>query len=81
MDTGRGSFERFDDTTEIEGLREKHPNSKGIFRVGEVLYLRGSRFRVKGISPFGIKLKLLKDLDGASVIGTRLRGPNEDSRD
>ncbi|GEM_PF-1586411 len=61
MDTGTGRFvplPDLDDET-VDTMRKKHPKSKGIFTVGEVLEIRGSRFRVKDISPFGIKLKLL----------------------
>jgi len=45
---------------ELEKKREKYSESKGVFTVGEELEIRGSRFLVKDISPFGIKLKLLK---------------------
>ena len=62
MDTGEGRFERLPDLqpTTVEKARKHHPSSKGIFTVGEELEIRGSRFKVKDISPFGIKLKLLK---------------------
>ena len=60
MDTGEGRFEHFDSLEELEDLRKKHPKSKGVFTVGEELQIKGSFFRVKDISPFGIKLKLLK---------------------
>jgi hypothetical protein len=66
MDTGEGRFEQveFKDLEEkhrrLEEMREKYPNSKGVFTVGEEIEIRGSRFKVKDISPFGIKLKLLK---------------------
>jgi len=61
MDTGEGRFEMFHPLfEEKEGLRKKYPKSKGVFTVGEELEIRGSRFRVVDISPFGIKLKLLQ---------------------
>ncbi len=60
MDTGEGRFEQFTNDKELEKLRKKYPNSKGIFEVGKELEIEGSRFIVKDISPFGIKLKLLK---------------------
>lgn len=60
MDTGEGNFKRFNNLEELEELRHKYPKSKGVFTVGEELEIRGSKFRVKYISPFGIKLKLLK---------------------
>lgn len=60
MDTGNGRFEGFESLDQLNELREKYPKSKGIFTVGEELEIKGSKFRVKEISPFGIKLKLLK---------------------
>ena len=66
MDNGKGVFKeiRFAEMTEkqrqIEKMREKYPKAKGIFEVGEKLVIRGSLFQVKDISPFGIKLKLLR---------------------
>jgi len=60
MDTGEGRFERMRDCREELPMRLKYPKSKGVFEVGEEIEIRGSRFRVKDISPFGIKLKLLK---------------------
>ena len=59
MDTGEGRFEKFFDPVEEEQLRKKYPKSKGVFTEGEELEIRGSKFRVIDISPFGIKLKLL----------------------
>ena len=62
MDTGEGNFvpmERIDWEYEM-GMRAKYPKSKGIFSVGEELEIKGSKFRVKKITPFGIMLKLLK---------------------
>ena len=62
MDTGEGKF------VELESLEEEYlnykrslfPNAKGIFKTGEIIEIRGSRFRVKSITPFGIRLKLLR---------------------
>ena len=62
MDSGEGKFvpmERTDWEYEMD-MRAKYPKSKGIFSVGEELEIRGSKFRVKKITPFGIMLKLLK---------------------
>ena len=61
MDTGEGRFEIFKENAldALEELKAKFPKSKGVFTVGEELEIRGSKFRVKEISPFGIKLKLL----------------------
>ena len=63
MDSGEGRFVQFADISQLEALREQYPKSKGIFTVGEELEIKGSRFIVKDISPFGIKLKLLKQED------------------
>lgn len=60
MDTGEGRFEHFKSLSELPELQAKYPKSKGVFTVGEELEIRGSLFIVKDISPFGIKLKLLK---------------------
>ena len=66
MDTGEGRFEQFSSKDHREfleklaDLRDKYPKSKGVFTTGEELEIRGSRFRVTDISPWGIKLKLLK---------------------
>ena len=63
MDNGEGQFETFGDKNELQDLRDKFPKSKGVFEVGEELEIKGSLFRVKYISPFGIKLKLLKQVE------------------
>ena len=60
MDSGEGRFEEIKSLRDIQEVYANHPNAKGIFTVGEELEIRGSKFRVKDISPFGIKLKLLK---------------------
>ena len=63
MDTGEGRFEMFENEDEIPELIKTYPKSKGIFTVGEKIEIKGSLFQVKDISPFGIKLKLLKQED------------------
>jgi hypothetical protein len=66
MDTGKGTFEQVNAINEQQLeemkrlLEEKHPNHGGWFREGEVVELRGSRFRVKRIKPTEITLKLMK---------------------
>jgi len=45
-------------------FREKYLKAKSIFRVGEEVTLKESRFRVTSVGPFGIKLKLLKSVTG-----------------
>ncbi len=63
MDTGKGRFEEVKDLEDVDEMREKYPKSKGIFTKGEILEIRGSRFMVKDISPWGMKLKLLPALE------------------
>lgn len=61
MDDGRGRFRMLSEQeakplveNEFQGLPVDH-----FFRTGEVVELKGSKFRVKSISPKGLKLKLL----------------------
>lgn len=49
----------FEAEKEIEALRQQFPKMKGIFHIGEELEIKGSKFKVHDISPFGIKLRLL----------------------
>jgi len=51
------------------------PNSKGVFTLGERLEIRGSLFKVKDISPYGIKLKFLKQLK--NMESTMLQAQND----
>ena len=66
MDTGKGYFEQISAQNEKQLeemkklLEEKHPQHGGWFREGEIVELRGSRFRVKRIKPTEITLKLLQ---------------------
>ena len=59
MDTGEGKFKLYKSLNDLEGLKVKYPHHKGVFTVGEEIEIKGSLFKVKDISPFGIKLKLL----------------------
>jgi uncharacterized Zn finger protein len=59
MDTGEGKTEIMADISEESKMREKYPKAGGVFTVGEELEIKGSRFRVKRINPFGILLKVL----------------------
>jgi hypothetical protein len=74
MDTGQGRFEQLNAQAEqalneqnrklaMEALEAKYPSHGGWFREGEVVELKGSRFRVKRIKPTEITLKLLKRSD------------------
>ena len=61
MDSGEGRFEPIEDfQKDIEKLIEKFPKHGGIFKVGELIEIRGSQFRVKSIKPTELRLKLLK---------------------
>ncbi len=68
MDTGKGEFVQVegDGLTEEEmqevilGTEAKHPGHKGWFKEGEILEIRGSRFRIQSIKPKSMRLKLLK---------------------
>ena len=61
MDTGEGEFILADRIEELRALaEEKYPKAKGIFTRGEIIEIRGSRFKVAKIDQFGIKLRLLK---------------------
>lgn len=66
MDTGKGRFEQVNAANEKQLeemkrlLESQHPQHGGWFREGEVVELKGSRFRVKRIKPTEITLKLLK---------------------
>jgi uncharacterized Zn finger protein len=75
MDTGKGRFEMLKDLESALAASEEerrkgveiaksemekaHPSHGGWFQVGEILEIRGSKFRVKSIKPTEIRLKLL----------------------
>lgn len=61
MCVGIGEFDGF---SIPEELKAKYLREKSIFLVGEELKIRGSLFRVHEVTPFGIKLKLLKPKNG-----------------
>jgi len=58
MDTGSGEFRKISDK-EFEERMEKPKSEQLVFRVGETLDIRGSRFRVEKIIRKKIILKLL----------------------
>lgn len=60
MDTGEGYFKQLESLDDAETFRDQFPRSKGVFSVNEIIELKGSKFRIVDISPFGLKLKLLK---------------------
>jgi len=65
MDTGKGRFEMVNAKTEeelklaMQELEAKYPEHRGWFRIGEIVEIKGSRFRVKSVKPDEIRLKLL----------------------
>lgn len=68
MDTGKGIFEEMqlkamaneDEIREaMKAMEEKHPEHGGWFREGEIVEIKGSRFRVKSVKPTELRLKLL----------------------
>jgi len=65
MDTGEGRFERFealdggDFADRVNQLRRQYPKSRGIFQVGEVVMVKGSRLQVERINNDRIIFKLL----------------------
>ena len=60
MDDGRGSFIPIPEEIYQEKIDEL---DSGVFKVGEIVELRGSRFRVKAIKPTELRLKLLPRKD------------------
>lgn len=65
MDTGEGRFKGFTASGEKEfkermsELQKLYPGHGGIFKVGEEVELKGSRFKISKILQGGLKLKLL----------------------
>lgn len=62
MDTGQGRFEQINAANEEEmaELESKFPDHGGWFREGEVIEIRGSKFRVQSVKPNQLRLKLLQ---------------------
>ena len=71
MDTGEGKFTNFIIPKDLEEQKEKFPNHGGIFRIGETVKLKGSRFRIKSIKPTELRLKLLKKIRRGKADTTR----------
>jgi len=59
MDTGKGRFEQIP-TDLVEQAKAEYPNHGGLFRVGEELEIKGSKFKVKAVKWNELRLKLLK---------------------
>jgi len=59
MDDTIGNFEAIPDITYLEQMKKEKPL---VFKVGEILEIRGSRLRVERISKHKLTLKLLPAL-------------------
>lgn len=59
MDTGRGNFARISPEV-AQKYEETGLLDTGIFRVGEILTIKGSKFRIQSIGRTKMKLKLLR---------------------
>ena len=60
MDSGQGKFVEIENDDHLEDLKESYPFHGGIFKVGEVVELKTSKFRIKSIKPTELRLKLIK---------------------
>lgn len=60
MDTGEGRFEKLESLEAEHQLRGKYPKSKGVFQIGEVIEVKGSRLKVERINKDRIIFKLLR---------------------
>jgi uncharacterized pyridoxamine 5'-phosphate oxidase family protein len=59
MDNNKGNFEEINEEKFVEQMSKSKPQ---VFRVGEILEIRGSRLRVERIEKKKIILKLLPQL-------------------
>jgi len=57
MDTGEGTFKMISDAETQKRIDENYP--LGVFKVGELFKIRNSLFRVQGIRPKKLILKLV----------------------
>ena len=60
MDNGKGRFEMINESKARELIENDYP--LGIFRVGEIIELKGSRFRIKSVKLKELRLKLLPSM-------------------
>ena len=56
MDTGEGEFKELTTKEAVEFIQQ---GTTGIFKVGELVVLKESIFRIKSIKPKELRLKLL----------------------
>jgi hypothetical protein len=59
MDQGDGTFKRYKDFLSAKKAQAKNPLSGGIFTKGEILEIKGSRFKITQILDKGLKLSLI----------------------
>lgn len=65
MDSGKGYFEQATATSEkdlenkLAQMSAKFPEHGGVFKQGEILEIKGSRFRIGTITPKKMVLRLL----------------------
>ena len=63
MDTGLGMLEPINEETAKEIIRGQEATGSvipSVFRVGEIIQIKGSNFRIQSIGKSKMKLKLLK---------------------
>jgi formate dehydrogenase maturation protein FdhE len=67
MDTGKGNFDIMGEP-EAERLKKLFPRvADRIFKVGEMVHIKDSFFRIKGIKPDELRLKLLSNEQSAAA--------------
>ncbi len=59
MDQGNGTFKRYADFLAAKEAQANNPLAGGIFQKGEILEIKGSRFKITQILDNGLKLSLL----------------------
>lgn len=59
MDSGKGNFVPIKDEEDLKQKVKQFPKHGGLFHVGEIVELKGSKFRVNSILYREIRLKLL----------------------
>ncbi len=61
MDTGKGYLEPFENKERMKFLQKVFGVDRSIFKEGEILEIKNSRFEISKIIRNGLKLKLLPD--------------------
>jgi len=59
MDNGLGTMLPYKTDTERAALGKQYPNHGSVFKVGEIIKIKRSQFRVSKIIRNGLKLELL----------------------